>query len=395
MRSFITFSRSKPQLPSVRHRGLIRVVLLTLFVASLGVDPYYQGAEAATSTTANLDGYKINTAGSRIGTFSTAKVSIKKATTGAVNSSTAQPFYLNALSATAAGDHYIVSISPTSVPGYTVKGLTWCLNSCTGFNQLASNFRPGSSTDFTLYAGNNYHIRWIFQPIAIQTPVPAPAKTPTPLPAPKPTPAPTTPAPSPSQPPGLSSTPSISPTPSLSAANDSSREITLTSDDHVAEVLIGAGAIGNQANCSLSGSSEDIKVSQVQTKAAGPYMLSCKTRLGEAINTFARPVMWTYHLKDHLGSNLVPKAFVIKPGGGKQEVPGAYYDKASQDFNFATASTGDTMVLASEEPPSIMTFGLVGLVVLLVGLAIGAPFFIRRPVKQSYEDYIRSKYYDL
>lgn len=370
-----------PKHPLTRHPGIAKVIALSLIVACLGVGLHYEGTQAATSTTANLDGYKINTSKSRTGSFSAAKVSIRKVTTGAVNSSTGQPFYLNALPAIAGGDHYVVSISPTSVPGYTVKGLTWCLNACTGFNELTTNFRAGSSTEFTFYPGNNYHMRWIFQPVAAPTPVPAPVKTPTPVP--------TTPTPT--------SSPMSSTTPEAVASPDSSapHETTLTSSDGIVDVTLNSDAIGDDAECSVSESADAVSVAKDQTKIAGPYELSCKTALGANINAFAKPVMWTYHLKDRLGNNLVPKAFAVKPNGGKQEISGAFYDKGSQDLNFATADTGETMVLASSEPPSLMVYGLIGLAVLLVGLAVGALFFIRRPVKQSYEEYIRSKYYDL
>ena len=450
------------------------MVLLGLFATSLGADPYYQGAQAATSTTANLDGYKINTAGSRIGNFSTAKVTIKKVSTGAVNSSTAQPFYLNTLPATAAGDHYIVSISPTSVTGYTVKGLTWCLNACTGFNEVTSNFRSGSSTDFTFYAGNNYHMRWIFQPVAVPTSTPAPA-TSKPTLVPSPTPAPTVPTP----PPTLTTMPVGAPsgftatslgthavvdlrwtvasgsvktytlersidqvvwqtvsdkitdtryqdknagfgthyyyrlkavgqdgiasavvaadvrTPELAGNTDSSRDTTFTSNDRIADITVSAGAIADQADCSLSDSSDAVSVAKGQTKVAGPYLLFCKTRLGETINAFAKPILWTYHLKGHLASSQVPKAIAVMTDGGKKEVSGAIYDKASQDYSFGTSGTGQTMVLGTAAPASLADYGLIGLVLLLVGLGIGALLFIRRPAKRSYEDYIRSKYYDL
>jgi len=474
-------------------------VALALIAATVALGLHYQGTQAATSTTVTLNGYKINTAGSTIGTFSTAKITVKKVTTGAINTSTAQPFNFGALPATGgtAGDHYIVSISPTAVTGYTIKGLTWCENACTGYIPLSTNFRAGSSTDFTFHVGNNYYMRWIYQPAAIPTPTPTPVKTPTPVPiTPKPTPVPTraptprsgTPVPTPVSTPG-SATPAPTPTPApvplgvpsdftvtsldteavvslqwtaatgpvksytiersidqvkwqvltdsvteplyldenagfgihyyyrlkavgqdgtasayvtadvstpeFAANTDSSRDTTFTSGDQIAEVTISAGAISDQADCSVSDSTDVVSLAKGQTKVAGPYQLFCKTRLGEIINAFTKPVVWKYHLKGHLASGQVPKGFVLMPNGDKKAVSGATYDKTSQDFSFATTDTGKTLVLAASAPAPWMLYGLIGLIILLVGLGIGTLFFIRRPVKQSYEDYIRSKYYDL
>jgi hypothetical protein len=442
-----------------------------LIPACLGLGLCYQGARAATGTTANVDGYKINTALSRSGTFSLANVIIKKVTTGAINSSTANPFYLNALSATSAGDHYVVSISPTSVTGYAVKGLTWCLNACVGYNELTTNYRAGTSADFTFYAGNNYHMRWIFQPVAIPIPLAAPVKTPIPAAVS----VSSSPTPLPNQSPvpvgtpidftatslgshavvslqwkaasgtvknyiiersidqvawqviasvatdtqytdenagfgihyyyrlkamgadGLAGTSVTADarTPEFAANTDSSRDVTLTSNDQVVDVTLSAGSISDQADCSVSDSSDAVSITNGQSKVAGPYQLFCKTRLGETINVFAKPVSWNYHLKGHMGSGLVPKGYRLVSGGKIQAVADASYDKTTQDFRFTTSDAGQTLVLASSGPVSLMALAMIGLVILFVFLGIGILFFVRFPVKQTYEEYIRSKYYDL
>jgi len=369
----------------MRHQALKPVIKLAFMAVCLGVGLGYQGTQAATGTTANLDGYKINTVASRSGAFSAAKVTIKKVTTGAINSSTAQPFFLNALPASAAGDHYTVSISPNAVPGYSVKGLTWCLNACSGYNELTSNFRPGNSTDFVFYPGNNYHMRWIYQPVAVPAPIPTQGNVPAPVPA----------APNPS----LSSTSTPTPIPSSSpdsAANaDSSREATYTSDDHMVDIIVHAGTISDHDDCSVSGPTKTPSTANRQSKIAGPYQLVCKTPAGNTVKAFAKPVVWTYHLQGHLTKGDTPKAYIVTSDGGKKEVAGAFYDDASRNFIFETSDTGLTQVTASSASVPLMVYGPIGLVLLVIILALGALFFIRRPVKQSYEDYIRSKYYDL
>lgn len=383
---FIT-SFSPTSLPSsMWHKALKPVTKLALTAVFVGLGLGYQGIQAATSTKANLDGYKINTVASRSGAFSAAKVTVRKVTTGAINSSTAQPFFLNALPASTAGDHYTISISPNSVPGYTVKGLTWCLNACTGYNELTSNFRAGNSTDFVFYPGNNYHMRWIYQPAAIPAPVPTQGNSPTSVPA----------TPNPVVEPTL--IPSISspiPSPDSAAKSDSSRESTYMSDDHIVDIIVRAGTITDHGDCSVSGPTETPSLANGQSNIAGPYRLVCKTPSGNTVKAFAKPVVWTYRLQERPTKGEIPKAFVLTSDGSKKEVAGSFYDEASRNLIFETTDTGQTLVIATSARVSLMVYGLIGLVVLIVGLGLGALFFIRRPAKRSYEDYIRSKYYDL
>lgn len=372
----------KSRFPLTRHPAFSPINALVLIGACVVVGLHYQASQAATSTTANLDGYKINTGNVRTGTFSTVKVTVKQVSTGAFNTSTANPYNFNALASTSAGASYVVSVSPTSVAGYTVKGVTWCLNTCTGFNEQTTNFRAGSSAAFTFYAGSNYHMRWIFQPVAAPTPIPAPINTTTPAPA---TPAPSTATPS----------STASPVPQEPAFNtDAPREVTFTSDDRVASVTLPAGSIGDQAICSVSDSTVAVSVPKGQTKVAGPYRLLCKSRIGETVNAFVKPVTWHYQLKERMKSGLVPKAYVLA-GGGKREIEGAVYNKTAGGLTFNVTDTGDTLVLASSAPAPYSVLAAVGLgfVVLLLGVA--ALFFLRLPIKRSYADYIRSKYYDL
>ncbi len=376
-------------LSNKRHtfrRPILKSLAAFVLIAVTSVVSFqYQTSEAATSTTASLDGYKINTANVRTGTFSAVKVTVKQVSTGAINTSTANPYFFNALASTSAGASYVVSVSPTSVAGYTVKGVTWCLNTCTGFNEQTSNFRAGSSATFTFYSGSNYHMRWIFQPVAAPTPIPAPIKTPTPAPATPVAPPTTTPSPT---------TVPASPGPTSISNPDATREATFTSDDRVASVTLPAGSIGDQAICSVSDSTATVSVLTGQTKVAGPYQLLCKTRIGENVSAFVKPVTWHYQLKERLKSGFVPKAYVLA-GGVKREITGAVYDKAAAGLTFSANDTGDTMVLASSapEPYSVLAAVGVGFIALLVGVA--ALFFLRVPIKRSYADYIRSKYYDL
>ena len=494
MNWLIPSNKLKSKQPLTRHRLFSPTLALLLIAASVGLGQYYQGVQAATSTTATLNGYKISSTGASSGTFSSAKVTIKTMATGAINSSTASPFLFSGLPAVVAGSHYIVS--PSAVPGYTIKGLTFCSDACVGYVPLTTNFRAVSSIEFVFTPGHDYHMRWIYQPIpvATPTPLPPPVKTPIPAPAPpKPAPVPTrTPAPRPVTPvpaPAKAATPVSAPVAALvplglptaftatnldshaevalqwaaatgsvksytierssdqitwqvvtngvtetqytdkdvgfgihyyyrlkavgqdgvaggtvnadvttsvfTANTDASRDTNLSSADQLVNVVISSGAISDLADCQVNDSSDAIAVTKGQTKIAGPYELVCKTSRGEIISSFAKPVTWTYHLKDHLKNGLVAKAYILPEAGKMQIIPGAAFDKASQDLLFTSTVPGKTLILASSSSSDVMIYVLIGIVVLLVLLALGALFFIRMPIKQSYEAYIRSKYYDL
>ena len=172
----------------------LRMSLLGIFVAAVGVCSPAIFSSAATSTTATVDGAKILTTGagqyggSTSGPFSAATIKVTRTAYNTSTNSNANPFTFASLGAVAAGETYTVSISPAVTTGYTLKGSTWCLDACSGYNPQTSNFKAGLSVTLTLQRNHNYHMRWIYA-IPAATPPPAPP-TPAPVQPPVTTPTP-------------------------------------------------------------------------------------------------------------------------------------------------------------------------------------------------------------
>ncbi len=188
------------------NRFRLGVALMALMVSAAGiVTPALLTRAAASPTAAYLDGAKILNSGSgtyggtATGPFANATVTVKRESTGVSVSSAANPFFFSTLSAATGGEVYLVSVSPVTVGGYTVKGLTYCIDACTGYLPQSSNFHGVSSLRFNFSPNHSYHMRWIYMPAPVATPTPVPTPKPTVAPIPNPTvapaPAPATPKP--------------------------------------------------------------------------------------------------------------------------------------------------------------------------------------------------------
>ena len=485
------------------RRNYIRLVMAVgaITVATIGFMTPAIFSYAATATTADLDGVKILNSGTgtyggtSTGPFASAKVSIKRVKTGSTSSSTGNPFSFKALSAPAAGEHYIVSVSPTAVPGYTVKGLTWCKDACTGYKPQTTNFKAGSSVDFTFYGTHVYHMRWIYQPIPKATPThvptPKPTVAPTPVPTVKPVPTPTpkrgtaTPVratPAPAVQPAPTSAPVAVPLPpanfqALSASDNAvitlswaapagaeavagytversldqaswqkvadkvsslaytddtvafglhyyyrlsavdaggvvlgvahadgttatfspnsagSDAITVESDDKLATVDVPAGALGAETACSIVASSAKLGTNTT-TVVAGPFTLVCKTFEGNVVTDFAKPVTWTYRLDGKLKNLGKPGAVALDSAGEESGVSEYNYDAKTKLLTFNQAGATTTAAVASAKSGLPTTFIVLFVTAFLViaGVVI---LMLRRSQHQNYNDYLRSKYYNL
>jgi hypothetical protein len=481
-----------------RKRLGVSLVAVALLAAGIGIPAYL--SDAATTTTADLDGVKILNSGggtyggTTTGPYSTAKVTVKRVSTGVNVSSTGNPFYFNGLTAASGGEHFLVSISPVSVSGYTVKGLTWCSDACTGYNPQTSNFRSGISTDFIFQPNHKYHMRWIYQPAATPTPVPAtPAPTPvppakTPIPTPRPTARPTarpvavaaTPAPAAPAAPAAAAAPGVPEsfqalvaadnalvTLSWAAAADPSTvkayhlersidqttwtplggDITAanfqdstvafgvqyyyrlsaigpsgaasgfatvnaktgdfqsnsgggdannyTSSDEIAGVVVPAGALNESASCTVESTTDKLSTT-ARPVIAGPYALICKNASGEAVDTFNKPVTWTYQIKTKIKGYTKPGAIGVDSSGGVQSVSDIAYNTKAQTIQFNQLSAGKTAIVASVYKASNAWITFLGVGAAAFALIGGTLLLVlRRKQKQNYNEYLRSKYYDL
>ena len=199
------------------HRRFVALNFVLFAGIAVVIGMQYSASHAASSTTGQLNGVKIDTSGSgtyggsTTGPYGSATVHIQGASS---QTTTTNPFYFDSLPSSATGQSYTVTVSPTSVGNYVLKGYTYENGSNAGWNPQTSNFHAGSSFTVTIKSGDDYHMRWIYQYVA-PPPTPTPTPVPTPTPAPVKTPVPVrTPTPVKTPVPGSSN---AAPTPTPSA----------------------------------------------------------------------------------------------------------------------------------------------------------------------------------
>jgi uncharacterized membrane protein YgcG len=508
-----------------RNFGRLVASLVIVAVTAVAVGTPAFLSQASSSTTTDLDGVKIDNSGvggyggSTTGPYAGATVTVRRVTNGAINTRNVNPFYFLGLASTAAQEHYNVSISPVTVGNYTLKGLTWCIDTCAGFNPQVTNFRTGSSTDFILTANHSYHMRWIYQPV-VPPPTPPPTVAPTPHPV-GPTPVPTQTVSSPNPPSGgggsgssgggssggggSSSNPGHNPAqgagagsgaPASSASvpdtiaptiggnfqalvaadsatitlswdaatdnvavksyhlerstdnsawTDAATDITsLTyldekvnfglhyfyrlsaldtsgnvsgyatveaktadfvansttqsagnymSDDKIVSVDVPAGTFNADATCSIVVATTQLG-SVKRPVLAGPYALVCKDATGSIIDSFNKPVTWSFGLASKIVGFSDPGAISVDSSGGIGTVKGAKYNSKTQILQLSQTGPTTLAVLGTVNKglPINMIIIIVVILLLIAGVVI---LVLRKTQRQNYNDYLRSKYYNL
>jgi hypothetical protein len=175
-------------------------------------------------------------------------------------------------------------------------------------------------------------------------------------------------------------------------ANTGFGTTTYTSSDKLANVAVPSGALNVEANCSVS---EDKKI--LGTKdlplIAGGYVLVCKDTAGKILSETARPLTWSVNLSGKLKNYTNPQAMTQGSGGKAAPLTGAKFDDRSQVFQFTSASLGPVAVVASRK--SGLSPNIIIVIVLVVLLGGGAAvLMLRRRQVATYDDYLRSKYYN-
>jgi hypothetical protein len=169
------------------------------------------------------------------------------------------------------------------------------------------------------------------------------------------------------------------------------------SSDHVATVRVPNGAMSNEVSCAIAiDNFIDAKPARGQVLVAGPYALSCKTATGTKVTDFNKPVSWTFNLKDKLTSGKHdPVASLYDIGGAAAVVKDAEFDSKNEALKFNSSNSNSAAVMASL-PRSIVSPNLVVFILATIGIVIGIIWLVLRHKKKlDYEDYLRSKYYNL
>ncbi len=164
-----------------------------------------------------------------------------------------------------------------------------------------------------------------------------------------------------------------------------------TSDDKLATVTLSDG-LPDGATCTLS--TADRPQSGSDTAIAGTYTLTCHDGTGAGLTNFKPTLTWKFSLKKPLQGYVSPQVVKVDSDGHTTILNGANYDQQAGTLKITAPLDAHLAVMAAQPDRSWITYLVVGGVVLLV-LAILAIIPIRTMRKQSYQEYIRSKYYNL
>jgi hypothetical protein len=180
------------------------------------------------------------------------------------------------------------------------------------------------------------------------------------------------------------------------SSGDTEEGTTYTSDDNLVTVTMPAGAVTEDVICTVTLANVKDK-KEIDTKdvplVAGPYDLVCKTAGATIVTDFLKPVAWSYDLNDKLGGVSGPKPYVYSNGKGDL-IPGSVYSAQTGLLKFSALSSNSTMVLATKNHG--LSFNFIVPFLLVSGVIVGvAMMILRKKQKSKYDEYLRSKYYNL
>lgn len=167
-----------------------------------------------------------------------------------------------------------------------------------------------------------------------------------------------------------------------------------SSSDGVVTVQVPAGAAKTQLSCTVTSKDTVEPKLTGQKVIAGPYNLVCRTAGGDTITEFKEAVTWLFNLEGKVKNLKSPEAHTHSSGGRLTLVENLKYE-ASTKILTAPMWTNESLVVMGTVPRGIsLNLIVVLLVVALVVVAI-VLLVARQRKKISYDEYMRSKYYDL
>jgi hypothetical protein len=172
---------------------------------------------------------------------------------------------------------------------------------------------------------------------------------------------------------------------------------TYTSDDSLVTVSVPGGALSDDASCSINVQDPTKLSHQPGTKdqplVAGVYSLVCKKSSGDEVLNYLKPIAWSFDLKDKLKGVNTPKPYTYDNGNATL-ISDFKFDSKAKLLTFDSTSTDPTMVLAYVNKGISLNF--IALVLVVLGVIFGlAVLILRKKQKSTYDDYLRSKYYNL
>jgi hypothetical protein len=167
-----------------------------------------------------------------------------------------------------------------------------------------------------------------------------------------------------------------------------------TSDDDVATVTLPIGALDNSADCSVTEGASQSFNPLPKKIVVGPYSLVCKNQQGNLIASFNGSLNWKISIKSKLKGLNDPEVYSLDANSKLDVVGNAEYTATAASFVFTAASADPVLVLASAAPS--FPWSLIFTILLLTGIVGGVLVLIlRQKQKVNYDEYIRTKYYNL
>ena len=183
-------------------------------------------------------------------------------------------------------------------------------------------------------------------------------------------------------------------------ANTSAEDATaLASDDNVVIASLPAGAVPDDASCSVTldgdNTAELKNASSKLLVLSGPYLISCKDSNGDVVAGFQKPVVVTIAPpKSATKGNTKFQVYVYDMQAEKWSLVKSTYDKKSKTYKVSIDGPAQVAFVGQKGANYWPLFFSIILPTLLVGG--GAFWYYQRKLqKQQYADYIKKKYYNL
>ncbi len=169
-------------------------------------------------------------------------------------------------------------------------------------------------------------------------------------------------------------------------------DVIYISEDHLITVTVGPDVMPKGADCKIANSNPETPVGRVHI--AGAYFLECRTTTGDMIPEVSGVATWRFDIQDQLKGYVDP--VMVSYGGDHsgELVSGVAYDAKAGTLTVQAPAMGRYAVLAAEPSRAWIGWAVMGGFMLLIIAAL-AFIPLRTNRRQNYQEYLRSKYYNL
>lgn len=183
---------------------------------------------------------------------------------------------------------------------------------------------------------------------------------------------------------------------SIGSAKAGSAEATYASSDGRVVVQLPAGLADSEISCSIDSLVSYKKIGSItEPGVVGPYQLNCRTTADSIVTEYKKPIVWTIDLKGKMTNLKDPVAYAYDTDWQKAPLKGAEYDAKAGTLRVSAPADKSIGVLA-KRPQSIISLSWVVIFLAVAGVVTGIVIVaMNRKKKLQYEEYIRTKYYDL